>query len=100
MIQVFEYAKELYEQEVYEEAVYFLTQYLGYDKEPPDKRLEAYRMRYLAAYRLGKLLQSIQYCFEAFEHFLPDNTDYEFISMVYFEVGKIEEAKFWKSLIH
>lgn len=95
MIQIFHYAKELFDQEVYEDAICFFDMYIQCEDEPLVYRLEACRFRYLAYYHIGAIEKGRYYCFLTFELIIPRIEECQFISQTFFEEGNIELAKFW-----
>ncbi|PKM94133.1 MAG: hypothetical protein CVU84_11775 [Firmicutes bacterium HGW-Firmicutes-1] len=95
MIEVFEYANELYQNNVYEEAIYFLNEFINYDISNEGKKIEAYRMRYLAYYLMGDIKTSRYYCFLVFELGIPQAKECCFLGETFLNEGRVDEASFW-----
>lgn len=102
MKEVYDYAKELFENEVYEEALYFLNQYLLEDEidEQMDaySKINAYRMRYMATYLQDDLVGSRIACFAIFEQHLPCAQECCFLGQTFMDESRGEEAIFWYEL--
>lgn len=95
LIEMYEYANELYKNEVYEEAIYFLNEFINYESVEKEKIIEAYRMRYWSYYLLGDLKSSRQYCFQIFELILPQVKECCFLGQSFLDEERFEEATFW-----
>lgn len=99
MVQILNYAKELYNNGIYDEAMCFLDTYIQCEEEPLSLRVEASRMRYLAHYYQGDISKSRYYCFQTFELTIPQEQECEFISRTFLEEKRSIEASFWNLII-
>ncbi|PKM50476.1 MAG: hypothetical protein CVV02_11085 [Firmicutes bacterium HGW-Firmicutes-7] len=95
MLEIFDYANELYKNEVYEEAIYFLNEFINYGSSNTDKKIEAYRLRYWAYYFLDNLKEARQQCFLTFELGIPQMKECCFLGQSFLDEARIEEASFW-----